>query len=317
MRTQPRSSSRSMTRTASRFAGLALLVSSLLASGCVAPTTAAPSGEDAPLSIVASFYPVYIDVLQLAKDVPGVSVTLLVPPSTGCLHDYALTSGDMKALTAADILVVNGGGMEGFLTQLATDFPGLTVVESSKGIDLVLDPTGATDPHIWTSPKSAAVQLSNIAAGLIAADPAHADLYAANASRYSAELDALDRRAATRLAPYRGTHVLAGHSSFLYFARDYGFDMIGLFGLDDGQTVGTLELSRMIDAAKALPGTLIVTDPQYPAIAGDTVVRETGLPTCVFDSVASGTLEGPAAMNDYLDRMDANLDRIIQALEAR
>ena len=294
-----------------------LLGSVLLGSGCTAAPTAAPSGEEAPLSIVASFYPVYIDVLQLAKDVPGVSVTLLVPPSTGCLHDYSLTSGDMKALTVADVLVVNGGGMEGFLTQLATDFPALAVVESSKGIDLLLDPTGATDPHIWTSPKSAAVQLSNIARGLAASDPSHAALYTANAERYGAELTALDQKAVSLLAPFRGTHVLAGHSSFLYFARDYGFDVIGLFGLDDGQTVGTLELSRMIDAAKALPGTLVVTDPQYPAVAGGTVVRETGLPTCVFDSVAGGTLEGPAAMNDYLDRMDANLDRLVQALEAR
>ena len=299
------------------FAVLSLLVPGLLVSGCSTSPRPSPTPGEKKLSIVASFYPVYLDVLQLTKDVPGVDATLLVPPSTGCLHDYALTGGDMKTLTGADVLVVNGGGMEGFLTQLATDFSGLTVIESSQGIVPVLDPLGATDPHVWTSPKSASIQLSNIARGLAEADPAHAVLYAANATRYGEALAALDRRAETVFAPYVGTHVLAGHSSFLYFARDYGFEVIGLFGLDDGQTVGTGELSRMIDAAKTLPGSLIVSDPQYPAIAGETVARETGLQACVFDSVAGGTLEGAAALNDYLDRMNANLDRLVQALESR
>lgn len=296
---------------------LALLVPAILVSGCSTSPRPSPTSGEKTLSIVASFYPVYLDVLQLTKDIPGVDVTLLVPPSTGCLHDYALTGGDMKTLTGADVLVVNGGGMEGFLTQLATDFPRLVVIESSRGIVPVLDPLGATDPHVWTSPKSASVQLSNIAQDLAAADPVHAALYSANATRYGEALAALDRRAETLLAPYAGTHVLAGHSSFLYFARDYGFDVIGLFGLDDGQTVGTGELSRMIDAAKALPGSLIVSDPQYPAIAGETVARETGLQACVFDSVAGGTLEGSAALDDYLDRMNANLDRLVKTLEAR
>lgn len=309
--------SRSKSRLGARFAGVALLASCLFASGCGTSPRPSPTPGEKNLSILASFYPVYIDALQLTKGVPGVDVTLLVPPSTGCLHDYELTGGDMKKLTGADVLVVNGGGMEGFLTQLATDFPGLAVIESSQGIVPVLDPNGATDPHVWTSPKSAAVQLSNIARGLAAADPAHAALYAANAARYGEALADLDHRAETRLAPYHGDGVLAGHSSFLYFARDYGFEVIGLFGLDDGQTVGTGTLARMIDAAKAFPASLVVTDPQYPAVAGGTVVRETGLPTCLFDSVAGGTLEGSAALSDYLDRMNANLDRLVQALEAR
>jgi len=110
--------------------------------------------------------------------------------------------------------------------------------------------------------------------------------------------------------------MLSGHSSFLYFARDYGFEVLGIFGLDDGQTIGSGELARMIDAAKTQSASLIVTDPQYPAVVGETIARETGLPSCVFDAVAGGTLLGEAARDDYLNRMDANLERLLKALEA-
>jgi len=294
-----------------------LLLASLLA-GCDgrASATPTPTGGAPAFTVVASFYPVYIAALQLTKDVPGVDVVLLAPPSTGCLHDYSLTSGDMVKLSGADVLFVNGDGMENFLTGVATDFPKLRVIEASRGIATVTGPDGAPDPHVWATPKGAAAQLANLAAGLALADPAHATLYASNESRYGALLAALDRAVEALLAPFRGAKMLAGHSSFLYFARDYGIGVLGIFGLDDGQAVGTGTLARMIDDAKAQKASLIVTDPQFPAIAGETVARETGLPLCIFDSVAGGTLTGPAARDEYLTRMDANLERLAQALEA-
>ncbi len=306
---------RTRTRTRTRSAALAaavLVAASALLGGCAAPSPT-PDGR---FAIVASFYPVYLDALQLAKDVPGVDVALLAPPDTGCLHDYALTGGDMARLAAADVLVANGDGMEGFLDKVAHDLPDLAVIRSAEGIPPLTDPsTGEPDPHVWSSPKGAAVQMRAIAAGLAAADPAHAALYAANADRYGAQLDALDRRAAETLSPYRGARVLAGHASFLAFARDYGFTVAGIFGLDDGQTIGAGALAAMIADAKENPTAAIILDPQFPAVAGDTIARETGLPECIFDSVVTGAKSGAGAMDDYLDRMDENLDRLIAALE--
>ena len=78
--------------------------------------------------IVASFYPVYITALNVAGGIPGVTVEDLVPAFAGCLHDYALTTQDMKKLSGADILIVNGAGMESFLENAAARFPRLTIV---------------------------------------------------------------------------------------------------------------------------------------------------------------------------------------------
>ena len=74
----------------------------------------ADTGATKSLRIVASFYPVYIMAKNVTKGVPGVSLQNLTSPLTGCLHDYSLTSNDMKKLFDAQVFVANGAGMESF-----------------------------------------------------------------------------------------------------------------------------------------------------------------------------------------------------------
>ncbi len=86
------------------------------------------------LSIVTSFYPVYVATQNVVGDCEGVTVSCLSEPQTGCLHDYQLTSQDMVLLSTADIFVVNGGGIEEFLTQVAEAYPDLIIVDAGESI---------------------------------------------------------------------------------------------------------------------------------------------------------------------------------------
>ena len=87
--------------------------------------------------IVTSFYPMYILTANLAKDVPGITVVNLTENQTGCLHDYQLVTKDMIKLNSADLLVMNGGGMESFLENVVASYPDLKVVEASEGITML------------------------------------------------------------------------------------------------------------------------------------------------------------------------------------
>lgn len=89
------------------------------------------------LIVVTSFYPMYILTANLAKDVPNVSVVNLTENQTGCLHDYQLTTKDMIELNSADLLVMNGGGMESFIENVITTYPDLMVVRATDGIELL------------------------------------------------------------------------------------------------------------------------------------------------------------------------------------
>lgn len=90
--------------------------------------------EREELLIVTSFYPMYVAALNIAGECPGVIVENLSEPQTGCLHDYQLTPQDMILLSEADVFVVNGGGIETFLTDVAEKYPELTIINAGAEI---------------------------------------------------------------------------------------------------------------------------------------------------------------------------------------
>ena len=86
----------------------------LLLSACGQPAASQPP-EDDTLRIVATTYPVYLFATAVTEGAEGVEVSLLVNQQTSCLHDYTLTVADMKAIEGADVIVMNGAGLEDFL----------------------------------------------------------------------------------------------------------------------------------------------------------------------------------------------------------
>ena len=92
---------------------LLVVLSMLTMAGCGTQSQSAKKD----FTIVTSFYPMYIDVINITKGVDGVKVVNMTKPQTGCLHDYQLTTEDMKTLEKADLFVANGAGMENFLDK--------------------------------------------------------------------------------------------------------------------------------------------------------------------------------------------------------
>lgn len=123
------------------------------------------TGSAGNILVVTSFYPIYIAAENILDGVDGVTLENLSQPNTGCLHDYEPTSADMKLLSTADVFIVNGGGMETFLTDTASQYPDLTIIDTSQGID-ALEEDGEANPHYWMSVSRYETQLNNIAYGM-------------------------------------------------------------------------------------------------------------------------------------------------------
>ena len=162
------------------------------------------SGQDPEkIQVVTAFYPMYIIGLNIADHMDNVEVTNLTEPNTGCVHDYQLTTDNMKLLSDADVIIVNGGGLEGFLDEVIGNYPNLRVIDSSKGISMLPygdhedtedhdgDPKeaggeignhpkeaggvtgdhhehGDYNPHIWLDPQAYIQQIENVRDGLTA-----------------------------------------------------------------------------------------------------------------------------------------------------
>ena len=284
---------------------------------------AAQGGEETV--IVTSFYPMYVFAQNIAEDVPGVKVVNMADQSVGCLHDYQLQTRDMVTLETADVLIVNGGGMEQFMDKIAKTYAQLPVITASEGIAMMESAHSGHDhdhddhhdhgeacvlnAHVWLNPALAIEQVKNIAAGLCAADPANAAAYEANAAAYCEALADLDSDIRAQLAPFAGEKMITFHEAFTYFADAYGLEIAGLIEHDSGEEPGTRELAQTCDLVKELGVGALFVEPQYPQKAAQTIARETGAAIYELDPVVSGD----GALDSYERAMRENARILTEA----
>lgn len=278
----------------SLLAGL-LALAMMICGGC-----AAEKGGD--VRIVTSFYPMYVFAQNVAGDIPGVHVQNMVSERVGCLHDYQLQTRDMVTLEEADVLIINGGGMEQFIDKVTASRPDLPVIDAGKGIDMLCEDEhgheghdeheenghGALNAHVWLDPELAIRQVQNIAEGLAAADEQHARAYRSNAEAYIARIEALDREIAAQLAPLAGSAIITFHEAFTYFARAYGLEVVGVIAQDAGEEPSTRQIAGTCDLVRSRQVRALFVEPQYPTRAADTIARETGAGVYTLNPIVSG-----------------------------
>lgn len=277
-----------------------------------------------PLRVLASFYPMYVHALNVAWDIDGVVVENLTEPITGCLHDFQLTTGHMRRLADADVLVINGGGTETFLKKVIQQRPGLKVIDAGKGIEFIRGTHhgGGGDHsdeeanvHVWVSPRLAIRQVGNIGDGLAAIDPGRAESYRANARAYISRLEVLRDRMAREFGWVRGKKVITFHEAFPYFADDLGLEVVAVIQRDPGTEPSPRELGRTIDLVRKMGVTAVFAEPQYPASGAEAIRRETGVRVGLLDPVVTGPETPEEARSAYLGAMEKNLRVLRETLQ--
>ena len=288
---------------------LFLVPCSLFLSGC------GSEKDDGNLKIVTSFYPMYLDVLNITRGVGGVEVVNLTPPQTGCLHDYQLTPEDMKVLETADIFVVNGLGMENFLDKVTEARPDLKIINASDSPEIVPIMEGdVPNPHVWMSVTYSIQQVKNILSKLSELDPERAEQYRMHALDYVDELTTLRDEMHISLDMLRTKDIVTFHEAFPYFAAEFKLNVLAVIEREPGTEPTPQELADTIEKIKALPVKIIFTEPQYSPKAAETISRETGAQVFTLDPIVTGEAK-PENLLDYPDRMLDNMLTLIKALQ--
>ena len=266
-------------------------------------------------TIVTSFYPMYIDVINITKGVDGVKVVNMTKPQTGCLHDYQLTTEDMKTLEKADLFVANGAGMESFLDKAVKQNKKLKVVEASKykDIDLLKDGDG-DNPHVWMSVTYSIGQVKAITASLCEADPAHADAYRKNALDYCMKLEELKKEMHEQLDNLPHKDIVTFHEAFPYLAKEFKLNVVSVIEREPGTEPTPQELEATIAKVNSLPVKVLFTEPQYSPAAAETIARETGAKIYTLDPVVTGEAD-EQAMDAYINAMKKNMEVLKEALQ--
>lgn len=260
--------------------------------------------------ITATFYPIYIMCLNITDGVEGVTVSCLAPPSTGCLHDYTLTTRDAAALEECDIIVANGAGMESFLGQALMDKENAVIIASS-GYNMIRD-----NPHIWVSVAGARHEVKTISAGLARMDSEHASEYEANAARYDNALVALEREMHEALSPFANSSIVTFHEAFPYFAREFSLNVLSVIEHEGGASPSAKEMAETLSVIKAAidsgSNIALFAEPQYPVAAAALIAAETGLTVHSLDPCVTGALTKDA----YITAERNNAQEVRQAFTA-
>jgi zinc/manganese transport system substrate-binding protein/zinc transport system substrate-binding protein len=273
------------------------------------------------VKVLGSSFPIYQITRNVVQGRDGVKVEPMLPASLGCPHSYSLTPQDMRKLARADVLVVNGLGMEEFLgAQVKKANPRLRVVDSAAGIEGVQQYAGeeaqahehgnhghdhalhhhaGANPHLFASPRMAAALAENIAAGLSKADPKGASVYSKNAKAYAAKMNALADEMAVLVETLKNKRIVQPHGVFDYLARDIGLEIVAVTQ-PHGQEPSAAEMLKLIATVREKKAGAVFTEPQYSSKVGQTIAKETGIPTAVLDPAASGPNDAPL---DYYEQI--------------
>ena len=295
---------------------LSLLLSGLLlltACGGTAATPA-PAEEDDTLHILATTYPVYLFTTAVTEGVEGVEVTRLIQEEISCLHDYTLTVNDMKAIEAADVIVMNGVGLEDFMADAlaSSDAP---VIDCSQGVALLAalgheghDHDDEYDPHIWMDPERAAQMVWNVATVLSELDTMNGDLYTANASAAEARLQSEVNRVED---PDDLAGLITFHDGFQYFAQATGLDLLKAIEEEEGAEASAAEIKEIVGLIGEYDIPAIFTEKNGSDATAQAISRETGCGVAQLDLIMSGDGSG---IQPYVDAMNQNIDTILEAL---
>ena len=278
-------------------AGLLLLL--LLASAC-AGREREPDGR---LRVVTSLE-IFAD---MARNVGGerVEVTALLP-SGADPHTFELSPGRVAEIAEADLVFVNGLGLEGNLRDAVDENAGGPVVELSAGL-----PALDSNPHLWLDPRLAARYVERIRDALVEQDPAGRLAYEARTEAYLEQLGKLDQEyagAVEAIAPER-RKLVTFHDAFRYLATRYGLEIVAVVVPSPGQEPSVRDVADLTETLRSGSVPAVFKEPQFNAEVLEQAAGEAGVR--VLDLLSDAYAE---EVDSYLELMRFDLRQLQEGL---
>lgn len=302
------------------FILIGILTIMIIFSGCSKETI-----DTSKFNIVTSFYPMYVATANIVDGVEDVELRNLTASTTGCLHDYQLTTSNMVTLSTADVLIVNGGGMENFIEKAVETYEDLKVINASDGIihehgeeeiehndegELEHTHEHGENAHIWVSISMHIEQIKKIRDELVKIDSKNAEAYIENANHYILKLEDLKARMHQSLDNIENKKIVTFHEAFEFFAEEFALEIVAVIEREPGTYPSAGEVANIIDLIRSKEVKAIFVEPQYSRSAADTIARETGVSVYTLDPIVTGELD----KDSYIELMNHNLEVLEEAL---
>jgi ABC-type Zn uptake system ZnuABC Zn-binding protein ZnuA len=278
--------------------GIIVLAGAVLAACGPSASSSAPGGGSASGGATVNVLTTTTVFADMVRNVGGslVSVSSLVPKS-GDVHTYEPKPADARAVARADLLVMNGLGLDDWLEKTITSAgTGAPLLKLAPGVDAPPLPgpaSGTENPHLWMDVRYAQIYADEIATALGQVDPAHAATYLSQAAAYKALLETLDAWVRQQIAsvPAGNRTIVTFHDAFPYFAREYGLTIVGVAVEAPGQDPSAGYTATLIQAIRANGVKAIFAENQFPTKLADELAAQTG--TKVVSNLYDDSLGDP------------------------
>lgn len=268
------------------------------------------------------------------------AVESLLPANVGP-HDFQFRPSDLRKLAAADVVLMNGLGVDTWLTRAVTrgaSKPSRRVVTVTDGLQkqlihhrtpLAIDPTTTgskkpsqdhshdhdhsdddANPHVWLDPVFAKHCVSNIIQALCQADPAHAEGYTRRGETYLRELDQLDEQIRSSLKGLSNRKVVTFHDAFPYFCRRYDLQLVGVIEEVPSVDPSPKYLAQLSRAIRQRQVRVIFSEPQFHPRLVQRLANDLAIGVAELDVLETGT----ASRTFYIDGLRRNLRTLESAL---
>ena len=303
-------------------AGLATLtvLLALVAGACGQGGAPTRSGSPAGTLRVVATTTILAD---LVAEVGGEHVQVeSIVPKGGEVHTFDPRPSNVRRLAEADVVFLNGLGLDDWLGSLVTDSgtsaPVVRLGEDLPGVTYLSGGTrkgGTVNPHLWLDVGYAEKYVERIGETLAAADPANATDYRARAAAYGSTLADLDDGIRARMAtiPAANRTVISFHDAFPYFAAAYGLTVDGTIVDAPGQDPSASQIGALVGVVRDKGVKAIFAEAQFNEALARTIADETG--ARVVSSLYTDSL-GDAPEDTYVGMMRWNVDRVMEVLAA-
>jgi ABC-type Zn uptake system ZnuABC Zn-binding protein ZnuA len=295
-----------------------------------------PVNLDKPMQVVATTSIIGDVAHQVGGDL--IDLTVLLPAGSDP-HTWMPTPQQLVALSGADLLLINGVGLEeGLLSTLGT-ISGPQIVSVNEGVPIYVDEAAdhageehvddehadeasdhehsAGDPHTWQDVGNVRIWAENIAYAFSALDPANSAAYSANADAYDSRLESLADEIAGLMEsiPVDARKLVTDHDDLGYFARAHGFSVVGTIipSVSAMASVSAQAMAALQQQVAAAGVNAIFVGNTVNHDLADQIAADTGVQVVPLYTDALGAPEGPAST--YIDMMRYNANTIVAALK--
>lgn len=284
--------------------------------------TSEKQNDNRPI-IAVSFNAIHELVAAVAGD--NVRIVSLIP-DTADAHHYEPRRADLENLSKADMLFINGLGMEPWIENLVNKnlFPKEKCIDLSQGHTLIQledehashghthegHEHGEYDPHIWLGLSDLAAMATKVADALSTIDPAHASYYKAHAQEFSNELAALQNEYREKFSEKKQKYIVVGHNAFAYLCRDFNLEQRSVKDTFNEGEASAKMLAELVNFCKENHIKVIFSEVMVSPEVSQTLARDAG---AKLETLY--TLEQAADNLSILERQKRNLEKIYRSLD--